>query len=172
MDVGGWFRILVHPRAIHTSGSLTVSALISFSWNPHSQQLGVSFQEADHWQTMATRRNLEPLLLPPYDFEQVPMAQRDLQNSVVVKLSKREKWLSHLSSMLILCNEAAYRRTKKLPPGTVEHGSTAKPLGLEYMADRIDTDDPLWGYQVGSYDYSPSGGPLWSQHASRIETHG
>ena len=21
-----------------------------------------------------------------------------------------------------------------------------KPLSLEYMADRLDTDDPLWGY--------------------------
>lgn len=97
---------------------------------------------------MATRRPLEPLLLPPYSFEDVPMASRDLQNSVIVKLNKREKWLSHLSSMLILCNEAAYRRTRKLPPGSKEGGGNAKPLGLEYMADRLDTDDPIWGYQA------------------------
>jgi len=99
---------------------------------------------------MATRRPLEPLLLPPYSFEQVPMANRNLQDSVIVKLNKREKWLSHLSSMLLLCNEAAYRRTRKLPSGSTEGGGNAKPLGLEYMADRLDTDDPIWGYQARS----------------------
>ena len=78
------------------------------------------------------------------------MAQRDLRNSVVVKLSKREKWLSHLSSMLLLCNEAAHRRTKRMSgkDASKEAAQATKPLGLEYMADRLDTDDPLWGYQV------------------------
>ncbi len=99
---------------------------------------------------MATRRRMPPLMLPEYDFEEVPMAQRDLSGSVVVRLTKREKWLSHLSSLLLLCNEAANRRIQKfgLQKKDCADGTQTKPLGLEYMADRLDTDEPIWGYQV------------------------
>ena len=52
--------------------------------------------------------------------------------------------------MLLLCNEAARRSIKR---GTMVHkkdanGVQSKPLGLEYMVDRIDLDDPLTGYMV------------------------
>jgi hypothetical protein len=49
--------------------------------------------------------------------------------------------------MLLLCNEAARRGSKR---GAVAHkkdanGVQCKPLGLEYIVDRIDVDDPLTG---------------------------
>ena len=51
------------------------------------------------------------------------------------------------SEMLLLCNEAARRGSKR---GAVAHkkdanGVQCKPLGLEYIVDRIDVDDPLTG---------------------------
>ena len=52
--------------------------------------------------------------------------------------------------MLLLCNEAARRGSKR---GMVVHkkdanGVQSKPLGLEYMVDRINVDDPLTGYML------------------------
>ena len=50
--------------------------------------------------------------------------------------------------MLLLCNETARRGSKR---GAVVHkkdanGVQSKPLGLEYIVDRIEVDDPLSGY--------------------------
>ncbi len=42
---------------------------------------------------------------------------------------------------MLLCKEATRRR----PTGK---GSGSKPLSLEYMADRLDIDDPLFGYVI------------------------
>lgn len=91
------------------------------------------------------------LPMPCYDMEDVPVAARDLSNSVVVRVKERDDWMDSLSEMLLLCNEAAARRVAKF--GLQEKnsdGTQTKPLGLEYMADRLDTDDPLEGFQVRS----------------------
>ncbi|KAJ1477191.1 hypothetical protein T484DRAFT_1822397 [Baffinella frigidus] len=60
--------------------------------------------------------------------------------------------MGSLSEMLLLCNEAAARRIERfgLPKEKCSDGTQTKPLGLEYMADRLDTDDPITGYQVRS----------------------
>ena len=52
--------------------------------------------------------------------------------------------------MLLLCNEAANRFAKQHPMAKKSDadGVQSKPLGLEYMADRLDTDDPIWGYMI------------------------
>ena len=100
---------------------------------------------------MAQRKTMPKLQMPCYDLEDVPAATRDLKDSVVVRVNKREDWMSSLSEMLLLCNEAAARRVAKF--GIVKKntdGTQTKPLGLEYMADRLDTDDPLEGFQIRS----------------------
>ena len=53
---------------------------------------------------------MPPLLEPPYDFSEVPRCKRDLSGSVIVRVNMRWQWLSYLSEMLLLANEAASRR--------------------------------------------------------------
>ena len=70
----------------------------------------------------------------------------------------RECWFRCITEMLLLCNEAAARfaRAKKAAGSgegcdrkqREDEGIQTKPLGLEYMADRLDTDDPIFGYMV------------------------
>jgi len=64
----------------------------------------------------------------------------------------RECWLRCITEMLLLCNEAAQRFAKSQTAKRKEEadGIQTKPLGLEYMADRLDTDDPIFGYMVRS----------------------
>lgn len=64
----------------------------------------------------------------------------------------RECWLRCITEMLLLCNEAAQRFAKSQTVKRKEEadGIQTKPLGLEYMADRLDTDDPIFGYMVRS----------------------
>jgi len=98
---------------------------------------------------MAQRKTMPKLHLPCYDLEDVPAAARDLSSSVVVRLREREHWMESLSEMLLLCNEAAARRVAKFGlQKKNSDGTQTKPLGLEYMADRLDTDDPLEGNDV------------------------
>jgi len=99
---------------------------------------------------MAQRKTMPKLHMPCYDLEDVPVAARDLSSSVVVRLKERDDWMGCLSEMLLLCNEAAARRVAKFGPQKTSDGTQTKPLGLEYMADRLDTDDPLEGFQVRS----------------------
>ena len=82
---------------------------------------------------------------PIYDIECVPHAKRDLSESVLVDVKSRIQWVSGLPEMLQVCNEASRRRTLARAPSA---GEFNKPLSLEYMADRLDTDDPLRGYVV------------------------
>ena len=51
------------------------------------------------------------------------------------------RWNSFLPQLSVLRHEAVRRRAS-----TVRDAS--KPLSLEYMADRLDVDDPLTGYMA------------------------
>ena len=103
----------------------------------------------------------------PYDFELVPKAKgcslrsgrvpadgSMLAGSALVRVDDREVWAGGLTEILQICNEAAWRKTKaEMDAGTHKSADVvpphdAKPLMLEYIADRLDTDDPIWGYQV------------------------
>ena len=59
-----------------------------------------------------------------------------------------------LAEAMLLCNEAAWRRLGKDRGGSQTNQRTelsppgAKPLMLEYISDRIDTDEPPVGYAV------------------------
>lgn len=46
-----------------------------------------------------------------------------------------------MAELLLVCKEATRRR----PPIV---GGGSKPLSLDYLADRLDIDDPCWGYMV------------------------
>jgi hypothetical protein len=83
---------------------------------------------------------------PDYDFADVPRAAKDLSGSCIQRLSCRNDALPCLPEMVLLCNEAARRGAERSRGGA--HSSGGKPLALEYLADRIDTDDPLHGYTV------------------------
>ncbi len=101
----------------------------------------------------------------PYDFELVPKARgcslrskevpsdgSMLEGSVLLRVADRDAWGSALTEILQICNEAAWRRTKiDIDAGkdmSAAPPHDAKPLMLEYIADRLDTDDPIWGYQI------------------------
>lgn len=108
-----------------------------------------------------------PIAEPAYDSARVPSAKADLKGSFLVRVEDRDVWMMHLTEMLLLCNEAAWRRAErdKAKHAAPAAGATAaaaprpsylppivphepKPLLLEYLADRLDTDDPLNGYVV------------------------
>lgn len=101
---------------------------------------------------MTTRNPIPPLKMPLYELEDVKNCSSDLSGSVLVQIEDRTVWLQSLAEMLLLCNESANRRMSKVgnQQKACSDGTQTKPLGLEYMADRIDIDDPLGGYQVQS----------------------
>eukprot|EP01050_Picozoa_sp_SAG11_P016641 SAG11_NODE_2297_length_3553_cov_3.882455_1_plen_116_part_00 len=86
----------------------------------------------------AKRRVLPAMEEPSYSIEKVPRAKRDLRDSVVTRVHNRRNWLQNLPECLMVCNEAERRFNKsghERAPGT-----GGKPLSLEYLADRLDTD--------------------------------
>ena len=99
---------------------------------------------------MTTRNSMPPLKMPPYLFEQVPACTSDMAGSEEMEVEDRSIWLECLAEMLLLCNESARRRIARfgIQKKACYDGTQTKPLGLEYMADRIDIDDPIRGYQV------------------------
>lgn len=110
-----------------------------------------------HW--TATRFAQKPVPQPLYRFAQVPPAERRLEGSVLQRISQREHCTVSMAEMLLLCKEAMRRRRRAA--GTQEASPThttatapsppphsTKPLSLEYIADRCDVDDPLFGYLV------------------------
>lgn len=87
---------------------------------------------------------LDPPPETAYDFGQVPHCRSDLAESVLLRPSSRWQWFVCLEELESLAKESLDRRAARLglPP----------PSGLPalYIADRMDIDDPLWGYQVRS----------------------
>ena len=92
------------------------------------------------------------MLEPPYLLSEVPRCARDLETSVVQRMppdrATREEWLGMMPELVMLCNEAAERGAKARPTpspskaaGDDESSSKHhKPIDLEYLADRLDTD--------------------------------
>ena len=77
-----------------------------------------------------------------YDFASVPCCNSDLKDSVLLRPSSRRQWFVCLKELESLARESLDRRATRLqlPPPS--------GLPLVYIADRMDIDDPLWGYQV------------------------
>jgi len=112
-------------------------ALAAFRGDPRARSTYLLFLIPSHVHAVLT-------VLPPRPF---PRAW--VQGSVIVAPPTRECWFRCVTEMLLLCNEASARFAKT---NTVKRneadGIQSKPLGLEYMADRLDTDDPIFGYMV------------------------
>mmetsp|Transcript_22331 Transcript_22331/g.32972 ORF Transcript_22331/g.32972 Transcript_22331/m.32972 type:complete len:1176 (-) Transcript_22331:39-3566(-) len=85
----------------------------------------------------------KPLRQPLYDFETIPKCKKNLEGSTIYEITNRDDYIASMAEMVLLCKEAV-RRSNITPNGK----RTSKPLSLEYIADRLDIDDPLWGYFV------------------------
>jgi hypothetical protein len=82
----------------------------------------------------------EPLRQPAYLFDKVPKCTKDCQGSVIQHMTDRDHFKEAMAEMVLLCIEAMRRTNAKK--------TASKPLSLEYIADRVDVDDPCFGYLV------------------------
>ncbi|KAL3915459.1 MAG: hypothetical protein SGILL_005644 [Bacillariaceae sp.] len=90
----------------------------------------------------AHRHASSPIAQPKYRFQDVPKCEKNLKGSVIQEVTGRQAFKEIMGEMVLLCNEAMKRNRA---------GRTAsKPLSLEYIADRLDVDDPCFGYIVRS----------------------
>lgn len=103
----------------------------------------------------AMRFAQKPLNQPAYAFCHIPQVHSTfLQDSIVQRIDNREHFQACMAEMLLLGKEAVRRRAhKKNATATsrsdvVVTNSAAKPLSLEYLADRMDVDDPCFGFLV------------------------
>ena len=94
----------------------------------------------------ATRHAQQPLPQPAYSFQDVPHATKGtLEGSIIQHVTDRLHLHDAMAEFLLVCKEAVRRR-----PGNDDNNNNnnSKPLSLEYLADRLDIDDPCWGYMV------------------------
>lgn len=91
----------------------------------------------------AHRHQSSPIGQPRYRFQDVEKCKKSLEGSLVQEVfNSRESFKQIMAEMVLLCTEAVKRSRS---------GRTAgKPLSLEYIADRLDVDDPCFGYVVRS----------------------
>ncbi|KAL7492282.1 hypothetical protein ACHAWT_001453 [Skeletonema menzelii] len=94
----------------------------------------------------ARRFHGKPLPMPTYNFSDVPWCAKDLSGSSLFEVTNRQHFNDSIAELTLLCNEASRRSKNKAL--TTSKKSTTKPLSIEYIFDRIDTDDPLWGLMV------------------------
>eukprot|EP00041_Stephanoeca_diplocostata_P027077 m.739801 g.739801 ORF g.739801 m.739801 type:complete len:1039 (-) comp23110_c0_seq5:3234-6350(-) len=96
-------------------------------------------------------KRLVPLMEPRYEMKDVPRCQRDLTGSVVVRPQRDELQDSMAEIVLLVC-EAVDRHNSALQKSASHAGNStgsssalvaSKPLSIEFIADRLDVDDPL-----------------------------
>mmetsp|Transcript_33717 Transcript_33717/g.71874 ORF Transcript_33717/g.71874 Transcript_33717/m.71874 type:complete len:1337 (-) Transcript_33717:99-4109(-) len=98
----------------------------------------------------ARRFHGKPLLQPNYNFRDVPWCSRDLSGSTLSVVTERQHLVDSIAELTLLCNEATRRSQSKVASSSSVPGArkVTKPLSIEYIFDRIDTDDPIWGLMV------------------------
>jgi len=96
----------------------------------------------------ARRFHGKPLLQPTYNFRDVPYCTRDLSGSTISIVTERQHLVDSIAELTLLCSEAARRKKPKTTDTSLATKKSSKPLSIEYIFDRIDTDDPLWGMMV------------------------
>lgn len=84
----------------------------------------------------------KPLRQPRYSMRHVPHALPNLENSAIYYVDQREHFTDSMSEMVLLCNQVMKTKAMKTGKGA------GKPLSLEYIADRCDVDDPIFGYMI------------------------
>ena len=87
---------------------------------------------------LARRFSCPPITECLYEPRDVPNATRDMEGTVILRPG-RDEWIKLLGEMVQITNEAVRRRATCMR-------DASKPLSLEYMADRLDVDDPIFGY--------------------------
>eukprot|EP00656_Telonema_subtile_P029645 TRINITY_DN32731_c0_g1_i3.p1 TRINITY_DN32731_c0_g1~~TRINITY_DN32731_c0_g1_i3.p1 ORF type:complete len:353 (+),score=47.96 TRINITY_DN32731_c0_g1_i3:153-1211(+) len=133
------------PKALPSRGNVRIAADASFEVKEqrgHKIVLQVIGRRSDYCLTTATS---SPTGKACYVMSDVKSCLPELSESVVMRPLKRTDWVSCLGEMAALCEEASRQRAEKLQLDLIP-----PPLSLAYLADRIDIDDPLWGYQVRS----------------------
>jgi hypothetical protein len=113
----------------------------------------IIMSETGHWNAMRFAQS--PLPQPSYNFAHVPKSERDLKGSSLQRVDDRENLKTCMAEMLLLCKEAMRRRPGK--------GNGSKPLSLEYLADRLDVDDPCFGYMVRTNENLNKGHVHWEK---------
>ncbi len=88
----------------------------------------------------AHRRPQEALRPPNYLMKNVPKCAKDLKGSVLYEIRSPDHFKEAMAEMVLLCTEAMRR--------TSANRCSSKPLSLEYIADRLDIDEPSFGYLV------------------------
>ena len=73
----------------------------------------------------------------------VPQCARDLAGCVLVAPADRTEWFMCLGEMVSLCEEATRRHGAAL-----DLRPTPQAMPVAYLAERLDTDEPLWGWHV------------------------
>lgn len=73
----------------------------------------------------------------------VPQCARDLTGCVLVAPADRTEWFMCLGEMVSLCEEATRRHAAAL-----DMRPAPQAMPVAYLAERLDTDEPLWGWQV------------------------
>ena len=86
----------------------------------------------------------KPLRQPTYSFKDIPRCNKDLEGSSLHEVTDRDQINNAMAEMILLCNETMRRLHIEQKVGK----RTSKPLSLEYIADRLDIDDPMFGYFV------------------------
>jgi hypothetical protein len=86
----------------------------------------------------------KPLRQPTYSFKDIPRCNKDLEGSSLFEVTDRDQINNAMAEMILLCNETMRRLHIEQKVGK----RTSKPLSLEYIADRLDIDDPMFGYFV------------------------
>lgn len=95
----------------------------------------------------------KPLRQPKYTMRDVPRTSKDLSNSSIYHISGREHLNDSMAEFVLLCNEVMRRKAQKFK------SKSSKPLSLEYMADRLDVDDPVFGFIIRT-ETMPSDYPI------------
>ena len=93
---------------------------------------------------LARRFSCPPVHEAAYEPRDIPNAARDMSGTVILRPT-RDEWLALLGELVQITNEAKRRRASSVR-------DSSKPLSLEYMADRMDVDDPLFGYLAVTKD--------------------
>lgn len=97
----------------------------------------------------------KPLAQPKYSMRDVPSCAKNLEGSTLLEITERDYFNDSMAEMVLLCNEVMRRKAtsdpsvtngKKKRGGKSKMKRPSKPLSLEYMADRLDVDDPIFGF--------------------------
>lgn len=122
--------------------SPTTESIVSDKPNQRSSRVsGTSIETSD-------TENKESLCLACERCDDSSIAPFAQDTSVIWIPSKRSEWEDTVSEMTAVCTSAAIRRFHRQDDEQQRRRPFYPPLSRDYIRDRIDIDDPLYGYQI------------------------